>query len=50
MFDSKINIAQGLINDSESHVDGDSINLEKQLCIQVNEILSLINNNIKAFI
>lgn len=33
-----------------SNIVGDSINLEKHLSIQVNDIPSLINNNIEAFI
>jgi hypothetical protein len=34
----------------DNNVDGDSINVEKQLCVKFNEIPSFINNKIESFI
>lgn len=48
--DSKIKMVQALKNDIDSNEDIDTINLEKRLYIQLNEIPSLMNNNIEAFI
>lgn len=43
-------MAQALKNDCKSNIDGDTINLEKRLCIKFNEIPNLINKNIETFI
>lgn len=46
--DTKIKMVQSLKNDNNT--DGDSINVEKRLCVKLNEIPSFINKTIESFI
>ena len=46
--DTKIKMVQALKQDN--NVDGDSINLEKRLCVKLNEIPSFMNKKIESFI